>query len=88
MQDAYTGSSEEELTFEKGDVIYVPANNDGDRLQGVFKGKARAHHVASHGLTRGRWAGSPRPSSRMYAHVSDCMHATLFIRFLCRPRLR
>ena len=27
--------------FVKGDVIYVPAHHEGDRLQGVLKGKVR-----------------------------------------------
>ncbi len=35
----YSGNGADELSFVKGDVIYVPANNDGDKLQGVLKGK-------------------------------------------------
>ena len=34
----YVGKSEDELTFLKGDTIFV-INREGDRLQGVLRGK-------------------------------------------------
>ena len=63
-QEAYTGASEDELTFVAGDIIYVPAHHDGDRLQGVFKGKARARPAAAP-VTR---AGGLVPHKRRVGH--------------------